>query len=343
LDEKIPQLIQKYDITGFSVSLIRNAEIIWEKGFGFKSKEENTPITTDTIFEVASLSKPVVAYLALLSIEEGLLDLDKPLIEYLSNPYLENQPLQKQITARHVLTHCTGFPNWGEVKGSPKIYFTPGERFSYSGEGYMYLQKTLEHIYGKSLEILSQERIFKPMGIENASFLWRSDIEKLSAQGYLKDGTIRKWKPLEASAAGSLHMSPSNYARFIINLMGNKNDNNSGLSQEMIDKMFTSWIPVNNAGLSNKHDVPKDKITENESVFWGFGWGLEKCANDINFWHWGNNSSFHNLVFVNLNLNWGFVLMSNCEKSPLAWEEILKIAFVGQHPGFDWLMSFYWD
>lgn len=343
LDQKIPLLIKKHEIVGFSISLIRNAKIIWEKGFGYKNKEEKSPIIPKTVFEVASLTKPVVAYLTLLAREEGLLDLDKPLMEYLSKPYLENQHLQELITARHVLTHSTGFPNWGEVRGSPKIYFTPGERFSYSGEGFMYLQKILEHIYGKSLEILSQEKIFRQLGIKNASFIWRNDIEQLSALGYFKDGSFKKWKPLEATAAGSLHMSPSDYARFIISLFENKTDKKCLLSQKSINELFKPWIPVNDAGLSHKHNVPKSKIIESESVFWGFGWGLEKSGNDFNFWHWGNNSNFHNLVFANPIKKSGFVLMSNCERSPLAWKDIINIAFEGNHPGFDWLMSFYWD
>ncbi|NHJ48587.1 MAG: serine hydrolase [Asgard group archaeon] len=343
LKEKIPILLEKSDAEGLSISLIRDAKIIWEGGFGFKNKVEKTLITPETIFEVASLSKPVVAYLALKAVEEGVLDLDKSLTEYFSKPYLENEPSLKQITARHVLTHTTGFPNWGEVRGSPKIFFTPGERFSYSGEGFMYLQKTLETIYGKSLEVLSQEKLFRPMGLENVSFIWRNDIEKLSATGYLKDGTIRKWKPLEASAAGSLHMSATNYAHFVLSLIDPKTDIKYQLSQKSLNDMFKPWIPVNDKGLSNNHNIPLSGISESDVVFWGLGWGLEKVGEDFNIWHWGNNSSFHNLIFVNLKTKSGFVLMSNSEKTPLIWNELMEIIFEGEHPGFDWLMSFYWD
>ncbi|MGC9779752.1 MAG: hypothetical protein HZR80_10960 [Candidatus Heimdallarchaeota archaeon] len=107
--------------------------------------------------------------------------------------------------------------------------------------------------------------------------------------------------------------------------------------------MFKPWVPVSDAGLGNKHAIPKSKINESDSVFWGLGWGLEKTKDGSNFWHWGNNGSFQNLVFANIEEKSGFILMNNYERTPFVWEEILKIAFGTEHPGFDWLMSFYYD
>jgi len=109
-----------------------------------------------------------------------------------------------------------------------------------------------------------------------------------------------------------------------------------------LKKITTPAVPVSDAGLSNKHDVPYEKIVESKNVFWGLGWGIEKIDQKQNIWHWGNNSSFQNLVFANLDEGSGFVLMSNCERSPFLWKEIINIAMEGKHPGFDWLMSFYW-
>ena len=135
---------------------------------------------------------PLVAFLTLKLCEEKLLDLDTPLTDYLSEPYLENQPLLAKITARNVLTHSTGFPNWRPKGLALEIFFTPGDRFSSSGEGYMYLQHVLENITGKNLEELFQEWIFNSLKMKGVSLLWHQDFEDSVAQGYLRDGVRSK-------------------------------------------------------------------------------------------------------------------------------------------------------
>lgn len=344
INTKIQFLMSKHEIEGYSIALIRDGKIIWAKGYGIRNKEKQLPVTEETVFEAASLTKPLVAYAALKMVEEGLLDLDKSLTSYLTKPYLENQPQQDQITARHVLSHSTGFPNWGKVRYSPKIFFTPGERFSYSGEGFMYLQKVLEEITGKSLEMIIQEKVLKPLGLMNATLLWKEEYEETAAEGYLKNGLLKnKWKPKKEEAAGSLSISPIDYAKFVISLMDQSKKSVLQLSNEKIKEMLKPAIPVNDAGLSNKHDIPNSEITESKSTFWGLGVGLEKIGPNYNFWHWGNNTSFQNLVFANLKDKSGMVIMSNSERAPLIWKELLNLTMKGDHPGFDWLMSFYWD
>ncbi|MEE9170781.1 MAG: serine hydrolase domain-containing protein, partial [bacterium] len=139
LQSRIPIIMEKADVPGLSVALIQDAKIVWDHGFGVASRETNAPVTENTVFEVGSLTKPVFAYAALKLVEDGLLDLDKPLSEYLEEEYIEDDRIS-QITARRVLSHTAGFPNWRPRGGELKIHFEPGEKFSYSGEGYVYLQ-----------------------------------------------------------------------------------------------------------------------------------------------------------------------------------------------------------
>jgi len=176
-----------------------------------------------------------------------------------------------------------------------------------------------------------------------ASLVWSNVNEDLAATGYLKDGKEKMFRPDKATAAGSLFISATDYAKFIIHLMEiQNNENNQTISKESLKEIVTPAVPVSDAGLSNKHEIPFDEITENKTVFWGLGWGIEKVGQKQNIWHWGNNSSFQNLVFANLEDQSGFVLMSNCERSPYLWKEIINLAMKGEHPGFNWLMSFYW-
>ena len=344
IDTKTKFLMTKHEIMGISLALIRDGDIIWAKGYGIRNKEKQLPVTTKTIFEAASLTKPVVAYATLKMQEQNLIDINKPLTSYLKEPYIANQPLLKQITAKHVLSHTTGFPNWGETRLSPKIFFTPGERFSYSGEGYMYLQKVLEEITGQTLESILQESILKPLGIKKASLLWNDEYEETAALGYFRDGKLKKkWKPTIPEAAGSLNISPTDYAKFVILMLNQSKEKEFQLSKDSLDKMLKPSVPVSDAGLSGKHAVPYSEITESKKCFWSLGWGIEKIGSNCSFWHWGDNGGFKNLIFANPIEKSGVVIMSNSERFPLCWSELLYLAMKGDHPGFEWLMSSYWN
>jgi CubicO group peptidase (beta-lactamase class C family) len=342
LDKKIPDLMTEYNVTGLSLVLIKDGEIAWNKGFGLRDKKEQLPVLSSTLFEAASLTKPVVAFATLKLKEEGLIELDKSLEDYLSEPYLLKEPLLKNITARIILKHTPGFPNWGKERLKPKIFFPPGQRFSYSGEGYMYLQHVLEEITGKTLDKIIKEKVFLPLKLTTADLVWTNIDEKLAATGYLKDGKEKMFRPEKATAAGSLFISAVEYAKFVIHLMKiQNNETHKTISSESLKEMISPAVPVSDAGLDNKHEIPFEEITESKNVFWSLGWGIEKIGQKQNIWHWGDNSSFKNLIFANLEDQLGFVLMSNCERAPFIWNDIINLAMKGEHPGFDWLMSFY--
>src|SRR5207248_1472461 len=106
-------------------------------------------VDMDTVFEAGSTSKPVFAYAVLKLCEKGVMNLDTPLTKYTSRRFLEADPRLELITARHVLSHTTGFQNWRSKEEPLKIHFTPGEKWSYSGEGYGYLQSVVTQLTGK--------------------------------------------------------------------------------------------------------------------------------------------------------------------------------------------------
>ncbi|HTC40230.1 MAG TPA: serine hydrolase domain-containing protein, partial [Candidatus Acidoferrales bacterium] len=150
LEQQVPVLLKEGTVPGASLALIRGGKTYWVHGFGVRDAKSGQPVVEDTIFEAASLSKPVFAYGVLKLVDQGKLDLDAPLSKYLPKPYIEGDPRLDKITARYVLSHRTGFPNWRPDAGLT-IHFTPGERFSYSGEGFVYLQKVVQQITGEPL------------------------------------------------------------------------------------------------------------------------------------------------------------------------------------------------
>src|SRR5579871_557835 len=195
LENDAPELMKKFGVPGLEIAVIRHGKTIWLHSFGVKNTKTGQPVTNDTTFEAASLSKPVFAYAVLKLVEQGRLGLDVPLTTYLPKPYTTGDDRLARITARIVLSHRTGFPNWRDGDALP-IDFTPGTRFSYSGEGYVYLQRVVEQITGKPLNDYMTEAVFKPLGMTSSSYVWRSEFDALTATGHDADGKpTEKWKP----------------------------------------------------------------------------------------------------------------------------------------------------
>src|SRR5712692_9158601 len=121
-------------------------------------------VDENTVFDGASLTKPVFAHAVLQLADQGHLSLDAPLGHYLPN-YIPNDDRASRISAKHVLSHSAGLPNWRNADFPLKTYFQPGDQFSYSGEGYLYLQKAIEAITGEKIHTLVERSVFQPFGM----------------------------------------------------------------------------------------------------------------------------------------------------------------------------------
>ena len=139
-------------VPGVSLAPIRDDAIAWRKAFGVKDASTKQPVDTETIFEAASMSKPVFAYVVLKLCEKKVLELDAPLVTYGAQPFLEGDPRVKLITARHVLSHSTGFQDWRSDSDPLRIHFTPGSQYQYSGEGFAWLQSVVTYVTGQPIE-----------------------------------------------------------------------------------------------------------------------------------------------------------------------------------------------
>lgn len=129
LQKRLPELLNEATIPGLSLALIRGGKTYWTHAFGVRDRNTGLPVTEDTIFEAASLSKPVFVYGVWKLVDQAKLDLDAPLSRYMPQLYVEGDTRIGKITARIVLSHRTGLPNWRGAQRL-KIYFTPGQRFT---------------------------------------------------------------------------------------------------------------------------------------------------------------------------------------------------------------------
>jgi CubicO group peptidase (beta-lactamase class C family) len=329
LERDIPELMRKDGIPGLEIAVIRDGKTTWVHGFGVKEIDGGQAVTNETIFEAASLSKPVFAYGVLKLVEQGKLGLDVPLTTYLPKPYVEDERLGK-ITARIVLSHRTGFPNWRDGDSLP-IYFTPGERFSYSGEGYVYLQRVVEKITGKLLNEYMTEAVFAPLGMTSSSYVWKPEFDALTATGHDGDGKPeKKWKPDEAGAASTLNTTAKDYALFVAAVL-----NGVGLKAATLREMETPQIALDP---ECRICIKKEPKELSKNLFWGLGWGIQRVdGSDIALWHWGDNGAFKAFVMADPKAKAGVVMFANSAKGLEIAKPMVDEAMGEESLAFEWL------
>jgi CubicO group peptidase (beta-lactamase class C family) len=330
LERSLPDLMAKGSVPGLSIALIRDATTYWVHSFGVRDAKSGQPVTEDTIFEAASLSKPVFAYGVLKLVDEGELDLDTPLTSYLSPPYIAGDDRLDKITARYVLSHRTGFPNWRGDGKALTIRFTPGERFSYSGEGFVYLQRVVEKVTGRALNDYMAAAVFVPLGMKSSSYVWRDDYDTRTATGHDVDGQTReKLTPKEANAAASLHTTAADYALFVDAVL-----KGTGLKAKTVREMEKAQIAVDPECTNCTDRAPKEL---SRSVFWGLGWGIQETEQGESLWHWGDNGAFKCFVVFYPKRKIGMVLFTNSENGLSIAQAVEAEALGGDQPAFSWI------
>ncbi|MCP4710543.1 MAG: beta-lactamase family protein, partial [Planctomycetes bacterium] len=295
LDSLTPQLMKELKVPGVSISVIADGQIAWSKGYGVKQADRPEPVTSATVFETCSMSKVAFTYVVLKLVEQGKLDLDRPLVEYLDEPYLGDQPLHKLITARMVVTHQTGFPNWREGgwrSDNPlPVNFTPGTQYGYSGEGFLYLQRVVEHITGQPLNDMMQQMLLKPIGMTSSSYTWESMYDELASAGHDPEGNVKPNRRLydQANSAFSLYCTPDDYARFILEVIKEDRSTPYSLNQKSIAEMLTPSIEIDG---SHGVQIPRVLQSQCDTVHRGLGWvvGVKKDGG-IRAWHSGSNGT----------------------------------------------------
>ncbi len=319
LETEIPKLMEAADIPGLSIALIKDGEIVWSGSFGVRSRETNEPVDENTIFEAASLTKTVTAATALKLVERGLLELDTPLSEYLPYPKLADDERYKKITARHVLTHTTGLPNWGN-----RLLRSPGELYGYSGEGFLYLGRTLEKLTGMTLEELARKEIFEPLGMTRTSYVWNELYAANGASGHDRHGFSNPLRQrTDPNGGASLLTTAKDYATFLCAIM-----NDQLLEPETIAMMLMPHVKATSRREEGKLD---------ENISWGFGWGIQPGNTENGFWHWGDNGDLRAFTVAYKEKKEGLVFFANSENLFSIAESLISLVIDDPQYAFGWL------
>ncbi len=323
VDEYILQQMQDLTIPGISIAFINDGNIAYHKTYGFADVEKGIEVNTHTIFEGASLSKSVFSFFVMTYVDEGKLDLDRPLFEYLPYADIEKDDRYKKITARMVLSHRSGFRNWREDEQDKelKIKFEPGTDYLYSGEGYQYLALVLRNIANTDwvgLEKSFQEKVAIPLGLEHTVFIQNEYTRRNKAEPYDENGNWIDWtkdywflkNDSVFVAAASIHSEAKDFSKWMIGLMNDKI-----LTEDVYDELL------------------KPHSTVEKSRFYHVGYTLGFFHLDIPFtdiyFHGGNNQGFTSWFVLDKSKKWGYVLFTNSEKGEELGNNLLFYMLAG--------------
>lgn len=332
IDGLVKKLMDGARVTGLCLGIVEDGRPAYVQAYGYKNKSLNERNDTATCFYAASLSKSLFAYLVMQLVDQGMIELDRPLYTYLPKPLpeydkykdLAGDPRWKMLTARQCLGHTTGFPNfrWFNPKGNNKLefFFTPGTRYAYSGEGILLLQLVVETVMGRPLDSLAKERLFVPFGMRRTGYIWQPAFETDYALGHLEnESMIPKKKRTSPNAAGSLETTIADYTRFLAAAVRGE-----GLSRKAFDEMTSMQIAIHSA-----HQFPSldtATTTENDKIAlgYGLGWGVFTSPYGKVFFKEGHDDGWEHFAICFPGEKKAFIVMTNSSNG----ERIFKQLFL---------------
>jgi len=284
--------------------------MIYHNTFGVKNSHTNETVNEETLFEAASVTKPVFAYVVLRLAEKDSIDLDKPLFEYLAFDGLEKYPEYKKMTARHVLTHRSGLPNWGV-----ELKTIPGTTYGYSGEGFEYLKRVVTRIMAKDIEQILDDELINLLELYNMEFSDSEKLRKVVASGHFNSQPTLEPPPQQAGMAYSMHTESKAFSQFAIALLERK-----GLQAHT----YAEFMKIHT-------EVPKEDW-DNQNIREGAGLGIfiRESNYGNSFGHGGSNGDFKCLFEVYPDINMGYVVFTNSDTGDVLAGDLAELLVEGK-------------
>lgn len=303
------------------------------------------PVTADSIFQAASLTKQVTAHVVLALRDQGAVDLDKPLTTYVDDIQDERS---RRATLRHVLSHSAGFPNWRFEKGSALVAdFEPGSRWQYSGEGFVYLQRIIEKLTGKPFAQVGQEMVFEPLGMRSSALRWKPEFEGRFALPHRRRGElVEKWdkdgRAAEASAKRLGHE-----LRYVDSIAVAVESGGRALPNWIVPNAAASMMTTANdyakflTAATGNPELRREQITMRSGkdwlLGWGLGWGIERVAGHEYLWQWGDNGGYKNVVFAEPSRGRAVFVFTNGDAGARLYDRVVTHMTGHEHPALFWI------
>jgi CubicO group peptidase (beta-lactamase class C family) len=312
IEERIPALLDSAGIPGLSIAVLEDGAVAWTGAFGVRNSADREPVGPETVFEAASLSKPVFAYGLLRLVDRGGFDLDRPLSEYVDMSQFGDDPRMDAISGRMILTHTSGISGFAEG-GRVTMGTDPGARFRYFGDAWLPLQRAVEAVTGEPIHEFLEREVLEPFGMDRSSFVW-DDLAGDHATPHDELGNpMEKRTFTEAHVAATLHTTASDYARFLAAAM-----DGVGLSPESARAYLTPQVDV----------AP--------GVHWGLGVGLQDDSRGRAFWQWGHWFGSRAYMIAYPETGNGLVFLANGDAGLSILDAILGAVLGPDQPGAAW-------
>lgn len=292
---KLRDLSRRHRVPGFNYRLIKGGVAGPVHAYGVKNIETGEAVDRRTIFEAASLTKTLFAVLVLRLSDRGVLDIDAPAATLAPDIRISDDARAGLITPRQILSHGSGLPNWGP-KPHLEFKFDPGTDFSYSGEGYYYLQRIISEATGKDFTEHYRDEFIRPLGMSDSFPVWEKAVLELESRKHdrnerllpLRDHVDLEGDAPEPNAAWSLYCGAEDYAKFMLEVLNGRAHLGAAAFREMTS-------PQNRAS---------------DGVYWGLGWGIPAKDKNV-IWHWGDNGGYRSFAAMDLESGDGACIFCN--------------------------------
>lgn len=351
LTARIEALTEAADVPGLAVAVFNDAEPVYARAFGYAHRPAGRPLSLDTEMYGASLSKAVFGVLVMRLVEDGVLDLDTPLVELVDGPLwvnhdptgevwhedlsaLASETRADRITARTALAHTTGLPNWRwiEEDHNLRLHSDPGTRYGYSGEGMVVLQIALERLTGRPLEELAREHVFEPYGMETTSYRWQERFEDDFAYGHRGDGTAYpKDKDNDPRAPSTLETTSADLVRFLENVLAEE-----GLDPDSWDEMFSPQIRIRARTQFGPGAWEETDANDDIELSYGLGWGLLETPHGRGAFKEGHSDGFQHYMIVFPEQRSGVLLLSNSDNAEGIFHQLLTMTLADTYTPLEW-------
>jgi CubicO group peptidase (beta-lactamase class C family) len=342
IDAIATQAMQRAGVPGLGIALFNDGKVVYTQAYGERDQAAHKPLTPDSIMTAASLTKPAFAVLVMQLVEQGVLDLDRPVIQYLPKPLPDYAPYSdlasdrrhEKITLRMLLAHTPGFPNWRRFTADKKlaIYFEPGSRFAYSGEGIALAQFVVETVTGRSAEALMRERIFQPLGMTRTSLVWQPHFEADHANAYKGNGkSLGPQRRERPDTAGSMQTTLRDYARFVEAML-----NGELLREKSTTEMFSPQIRITSA--REFPTLAPETTTANDAIrlSYGLAWGLYWTPYGKAVFKEGHDDGFQHYVVMFTDVRSGLLIMTNSDHGESLYGELIEPFLRNPFTPYEW-------
>jgi CubicO group peptidase (beta-lactamase class C family) len=325
----VERLMAAGKVPGLALAILNRGEIVYLRGFGLRDVEKGLPLTEETTMYAASFTKAMFASLVMQLVEEGAIDLDRPISAYLKKPLPEYEKYAdlagderwRRFTPRMLLSHTSGLPNWRWINDDGKldIKFEPGSRYSYSGEGINLLQFAIEESTGRPVGEMMRRRVFDRYGMTHTGMVWQPAFETNYALGYDEQGkAIGHNKRTAVRAAGSADTDIADMARFLRGILRGE-----GLSPRAREEMLSPQIRIRSA---YQFPTPRPETTGRDDAIrlsYGLGWGLFWSPYGKAFFKEGHDDGWENYMVAFDGPRTAMILMTNSSNGESIFTELL--------------------